>query len=681
MRPLVLVFIVASVWTAGASAAGASSNTDGLRPGVGITQGIANDPALRSAVGPANPVEPYTNEQETQTFTVNADGSYVKLDDLTLRVNTEAGVARVAQHYIWYNRNMASVDVIDAYTIGADGVRHDVQPEQIHDVQEERSFDAPMFQDILEKVIVFPAVEAGAQIHLTYRKTQQVPIVPGYFSDFTPPDLAPTHNFRLIYDLPADVPLYADARGFVTEPPRTQAGRTRYEFRYDKARFGRLEYGSISYVSYGDRLMVSTYRDYAAFAATYKASAVDPTASDPAIVGLARTLTEADSTPQAKAKSLYDWVRKNIRYVAVNVGRGAVVPHRAADILTLRYGDCKDHVALYGALLSVVGIRNEPALINSGTVYTLPSVPGFGVLNHVITWLPDLRLYADSTAPNVEFGYLPSTDMDRPTVLVDQGTLGHTPTTASMVRDTDLTITVAPDGSANFVYRLQATGWAAEQGRTMLRLQTPAQREEAIQGELRATNLNGNATLSTNALDAASGPLIVTMKGSLDDFVVPGAAASIPALTSFVGGFQSDARYWLGERQRTQPFVCRNVELHERARIALPANFRVLDMPEAAHTEDRFVEFHSTYQYDPKTNVVTMTRDGSTRFSSEVCSPDEFAQMRAGIETIGRDVRAEVIVKSTLPGIAQAGAASAAGAAGARGRVSQAAKKVVAEAP
>ncbi|CAB3766014.1 DUF3857 domain-containing transglutaminase family protein [Paraburkholderia solisilvae] len=694
MRPLVLAFMAACVWAAGVSNAGAaaprawaasSSDSDGPRAGISADNRIANDPARRSAVGSSNPAEPYTNEQETQTFTVNADGSYTKLDDITLRVNTEAGVARVAQHYIWFNRNMASVDVFDAYTVGADGVRHDVRPEQIHDVQEARSFDAPTFQDILEKVIVFPAVEPGALIHLKYRKTQRVPIVPGYFSDFTPPDLAPTHHFRLIYDLPADMPLYADARGFTAVPPvsygQGETRRTRYEFRYDKARFGRLEYGSISYISYGDRLMVSTFRDYAAFAATYEASAADPSASDPAIVRLARTLTEADSAPHDKAKTLYDWVRKNIRYVAVNIGRGAVVPHHAADILALRYGDCKDHVALYGALLDAVGIRNEPALINSGTVYSLPSVPGFGVLNHVITWLPDLQQYADSTAPNVEFGYLPSTDMDRPTVLVEQRVLGHTPATATTARHSDLTITVAPDGSASFVYRLQATGWGAEQGRAMLRLQTPAQREEAIQGELRAANLSGNATLSTNALDASDGPLVVTMKGSLDDFVLPGAAASIPALTSFVGGFQSDARYWLGERQRTQPFVCRNVELHERARIVLPANFSVLDMPVAAQAEDRFIDFHSTYRYDPQANAITITRDGNTRFSREVCSPDEFAQMRAGIETIGRDVRAQVIVKSTLAGARNADQGVGAGNSSLPDGAPPAARKVIAEGP
>ncbi|WP_144154884.1 DUF3857 domain-containing transglutaminase family protein [Paraburkholderia sp. BCC1885] len=603
---------------------------------------------VASASVAGSPEDPYTNEGETQTYTVNEDGSFSKLDSMTLHVNNEAGVARAAQQYIWFNRNMAEVQIIEAYTTSTDGVRHDVQPDGIRDVQEARSFNAPMFQDIQEKVIVFPAVEPGSRVHLTYRKTQKTPIVTGEFSDFTPPDLAPTHNFHLIYDLPADKPLYADARGFTAEPPVTHDGRTRYEFRYDRAHFGRLEHGSVAYVSYGDRLMVSTFADYGAFAATYRASSVDPSARDAALVRLAQSVTAREVTPRAKAKALYDWVRRNVRYVAINVGRGAVVPHPASAVLADRYGDCKDHVALYGALLDAVGIRNEPALISNGTVYTLPSVPGYGVINHVITWLPDLQMYADSTASNVEFGFLPSTDMDRPVVLVADGKLAQTPATAAMAHRSDLSITVAPDGSASFVYQVQASGWAAEQGREMLRMQTPAQREDSIQAELRSANLNGTATLATSDLNATDGPLTITMKGTLESLVVPGTAASIPALTSFAGGFSADTQYWLGERQRTQPFVCRNLELHEHARISLPANFRVLDMPEATQAQDRFIDFHSQYSFDPLTNVVTMTRDGTTHFDSEVCTPDEFARMRPTIERVGRDVRAEVIVKSTL---------------------------------
>jgi hypothetical protein len=45
-----------------------------------------------------------------------------------------------------------------------------------------------------------------------------------------------------------------------------------------------------------------------------------------------------------------------------------------------------------------------------------------------------------------------------------------------------------------------------------------------------------------------------------------------------------------------------------------------------------------------------VSRDGSTHFDSDVCSPEEFAQMRPAMEAVGRDVRAEVIVRSSLDG-------------------------------
>ncbi|WP_322043738.1 DUF3857 and transglutaminase domain-containing protein [Paraburkholderia sp. J67] len=601
--------------------------------------------ASQSAALSAASQAPYTNEAETQTFTVNADGSYTKLDTLTLRVNTEAGVARAGQYYVWFNREMAHVEILDAWTEDAQGGRHEVRPDQIRDVQEVRSFDAPMFQDVQDKVIVFPAVEPGARVHLTWRKTQRVPLVPGWFSDFTPPDMAPTHNFRVIYDLPANVPLYADARGFTALKPVVANSRTRYEYRYDKTNFDRLEYGSVSYVSYGDRLMVSTFPDYGAFAQVYRDASADPSTRDHAIVQLAQSLTAHDATPRAKAQTLYDWVRRNIRYVAINVGRGEIVPHRVTDVLANRYGDCKDHVALYGALLDAVGVRNVPALVNSGTIYTLPAVPGFGVINHVITWLPDLQMFADSTANNVEFGYLPSTDMNRETVLAGDGTRLRTPSTASTTRDSDLDITVAPDGSARFVYRLESTGWAAEQTRSVLRLQTPAQREESLQWELRNANLRGYATLASSPLEATAGPLVVTLTGTLDGFVDPEMTTPVPTLTSLVGGLDASLRYWLGEPRRTQPFVCRNMEVTERARIVLPPGLHVLDMPTPQHAGNAFIDFSSSYALDAKANVLRVTRTGRTHFASDVCSATDFAQMRPAFETMARDLRAPLIVK------------------------------------
>ena len=78
----------------------------------------------------------------------------------------------------------------------------------------------------------------------------------------------------------------------------------------------------------------------------------------PAISALAKELTSGVTDDRAKVRKLYNWVSRNIRYVAVYVAEGGFVPHSAQSILDNRYGDCKDHVTLLEALLAAVGIES-----------------------------------------------------------------------------------------------------------------------------------------------------------------------------------------------------------------------------------------------------------------------------------------------------------------------------------
>src|SRR5260370_34286786 len=115
--------------------------------------------------------------------------------------------------------------------------------------------------------------------------------------------------------------------------------------------------------------MVSTFPDYRTFAASYRDGTIDPSANDPAVLTLAHSLTRNETDARAKAATLYDWVRHNIRYVSLFLGQTPAIPHRATDILANRYGDCKDYVALYGALRAAVGRQIEPAVIMPRAVY------------------------------------------------------------------------------------------------------------------------------------------------------------------------------------------------------------------------------------------------------------------------------------------------------------------------
>ncbi|WP_088581383.1 DUF3857 domain-containing transglutaminase family protein [Burkholderia ubonensis] len=591
---------------------------------------------------------PTTLERDVHEFVIQRDGSLEEHDDATLRANDANGIDAIAQRYVWFDKDLEKVDLLAAQTIDRDGVAHPVGPDAIRDVQEPRSAGAPTFQDGVLRTVVFPGVEAGSRTRVAFRKVRTRPLNPGYFGYFVEPSRDPVDYQRLVFDVPADMPLHADARGYVALPPVTANGRTRYVFEYRHGPYDRIELGAVGYPTDGDRLMVSTLPDYAAFAARYRNAAVDPSADDPAVAQLARALTANAPDPHDKARILYDWVRANVRYVALFLGETAAAPHRVTDILRNRYGDCKDHVALFGALLAAVGIRSEPVLLNLGAVYTLPSVPGYGggAVNHAITWLPDLGLYADTTTGGIAFGYLPPIVMDRPALLVDTGVLARTPATQPRTRTARLAIDAARLDAQRYQSYVEDDGWTAELERNVFRRATRERVRQLAVERLRQSGLRGTADLVTTDLAATAGPFGVTMTGTLDHAVWPDGTTAVPALSSPTGGIATQVQGWLAEPVRTQAWVCIGGAFDETAQIALPANVAVTDVPADTAVRDRFVDFASHYVFDASARVVQITRRLRADFGRQVCTPDDYAAMRASLERIERDTQAQIVVRA-----------------------------------
>ncbi|KVT75868.1 hypothetical protein WK56_04745 [Burkholderia ubonensis] len=618
------------------------------------TCGAHASPSAPDAAAPRQPAAgiddtpPTTLERDVHEFVIQRDGSLEEHDDATLRANDANGIDAIAQRYVWFDKDLEKVDLLAAQTLDRDGVAHPVGPDAIRDVQEPRSAGAPTFEDGVLRTVVFPGVEAGSRTRVAFRKVRTRPLNPGYFGYFVEPSRDPVDYQQLVFDVPADMPLYADARGYVALPPVTANGRTRYAFEYRHGPYDRIELGAVGYPTDGDRLMVSTLPDYAAFAARYRNAAVDPSANDPAVAQLARTLTANAPDPHDKARILYDWVRANVRYVALFLGETAAAPHRVTDILRNRYGDCKDHVALFGALLAAVGIRSEPVLLNLGAVYTLPSVPGYGggAVNHAITWLPDLGLYADTTTGGIAFGYLPPIVMDRPALLVDTGVLARTPATQPRTRTARLAIDAARLDAQRYQSYVEDDGWTAELERNVFRRATRERVRQLAVERLRQSGLRGTADLVTTDLAATAGPFGVTMTGTLDHAVWPDGTTAVPALSSPTGGIATQVQGWLAEPVRTQAWVCIGGEFDETAQIALPANVAVTDVPADTAVRDRFVDFASHYVFDASARVVQITRRLRAHFGRQVCTPDDYAAMRASLERIERDTQAQIVVRA-----------------------------------
>jgi transglutaminase-like putative cysteine protease len=366
-------------------------------------------------------------ERYRQHFVVSEDGSYTLTVENAKTIARQKAVQEHGQYYISYNKTLDEVTEVTAYTEKPDGRRVPVLPDQVKDQQESASTDAPMFQDTRLKIVVFPDVAVGDRLVVRYVMQRATPLFPGQFEDLSASQFYVNKDFSLVYDMPASMPLYADAVGFAPVAIDSPPGRRLYRWQYVGGANHRIEAESVSYLDYGRRLAVSTFPDYAAFAQAYQARASDKAGDGPAIKALAQELGAGLRDPRARALALGNWVRTHIRYVGVYIGAGGVVPHAATTVLENRYGDCKDHATLLEALLAASGIASTPALVNNGNAYRVPSTPTMGVFNHVITYIPALDLYLDSTAESIAAGYLPAGVLGKPVLLTKSGTMARTP--------------------------------------------------------------------------------------------------------------------------------------------------------------------------------------------------------------------------------------------------------------
>jgi hypothetical protein len=125
---------------------------------------------------------------------------------------------------------------------------------------------------------------------------------------------------------------------------------------------------------------------------------------------MAERLTRGAVTPGEKLKAIYNFVSSSIPYKRyADEGADGLQPRFAADVLASRDGDCKDHHALFAALLRAVGIRAFDVWITPKSGVPLPNVPFPGQFQHGITLVEigGEKIWVDTTPPLQPMGLLP----------------------------------------------------------------------------------------------------------------------------------------------------------------------------------------------------------------------------------------------------------------------------------
>ncbi len=130
-------------------------------------------------------------------------------------------------------------------------------------------------------------------------------------------------------------------------------------------------------------------RDWAAVGRWYQGLLAQVPRADEAIRRHARELVASVEGRRERLAALADFARRQVRYVAVEVGIGGYRPYPPAEVLGRGWGDCKDKAVLLIELLREAGIEAYPALIRAGAEGRLDrDFPAVDQFNHVIVAVP-----------------------------------------------------------------------------------------------------------------------------------------------------------------------------------------------------------------------------------------------------------------------------------------------------
>lgn len=583
-----------------------------------------------------------TMESFIQRSVIARDGSADIRTEASYLVNEPRGIAMVAQLPLKYNRSRESLEIIEAYTLKAGGRKVMVPRAAIIDRQEAVSAGAPMFQDERISTIGFPELESGDRVVYVARLLRHTAMYPDQFEAAFSPGLNDVGKLHLIYDLPDGMTLGGDAVGFRAHAPASANGRTVYQWDYISAPAARIENNAVAYSDYGRRLYVSTFGSYAAMAAAYDARAADKSALTAPLRALAEQLTREHADARAKAYAIDDWVRANIRYVAVYIDAGGVVPHDAATILANRYGDCKDHVTLMEALLTAAGIDSTPALISYDNAYKLPDVAV--TLNHVITYIPALKLFLDSTAADVGAGYLPDALIDKAALLTKTGALVRTPPRQAGSIKVRSVYKLGADGSADFVNHTVVAGSWGEPTRRQMRAMPAQVRERQVTLALQGRAQHGQGSIAV--VDVAGKPdqLRLDYEGHSDDLVDLPGPVGLPLNSDLFDNLLTGVDNAAAEKRRTQNYVCPHGDYDEDARYAWPAGVTVLAAPAPLAIHNAVLDYVADYRLSGRT--LTVKRQLRLHHRGARCTPADFAIARPALDTMQRDLKAQLILQT-----------------------------------
>lgn len=594
---------------------------------------------------------PYVSKLAHVSYDVAKDGRSVQEVTSRVQVLQPSALEMLKSYSFSFSTSIQTGEVLEAYTLKKGGRKIPVPAGNYQrQTNEGRGKAGPFFSDRTTISVVFPELAVGDAVHIRYRTVEKEPMFPGQFSlvlRYSP--FTVQEDVRVVVQVPKDMVLRHEHH-FMNLTESSKGGKRVLEWRYanPKARERSDDDEGLWSLQELPSLLVSTFPSYEAIAAAYGARALPKAQPTAALKELALSVVGDATAPQDKARRLYEWVSRNITYGGNCIGVGAVVPRDLNVVLDNKMGDCKDHATLLEALLTAVSIPSEQVLVNVGSDYELPEVPVVSMVNHVFNYLPTLGVYADATAKEIPFGYLPAGTYSKPVIHVGAAkALATVPASDDSTKrqQLDMSLKIADSGAATGRMSVKLKGTDAAQVRAYLRELSGSQERDFVKMALGSYGLRARGTLERGNVEGFGDEFDFAIQFEIDNYLrQAGGTGTLyigPVMNTplSVMNFASiDDRPAPKRRQ-----ICSGFHSAETYQVELPASVELLSVPDDLDVKGSMVDYKATHTREGQQITVTRRLDDKT--PPGVCAPEVYAEFLRQALPVAENLRSQVLFK------------------------------------
>ncbi|MBU1238698.1 DUF3857 and transglutaminase domain-containing protein, partial [Myxococcota bacterium] len=270
----------------------------------------------------------------------------------------------------------------------------------------------------------------------------------------------------------------------------------------------------------------------------------------PAISALSRKLLKGISSREEKIATIHSYVLKTYRYVALMFGRHSYLPYRTDEIISRRFGDCKDMTLLMILLLKAAGIEAWPSAVRTRFLGNIPtSIASLALFDHSIVYLPREKRWLDTTTKEVRYPLVPPYIQGRPALVISPRGGILTTTSASGYRDNNegsvTRLVLDAKGGVRVTEKVTVRGAGEISWRLHLSLGRGATKWDYRYAK------KGKTVLSHTNLRSLKSPLTISSTFQLKNLFTPRQGKLVGTLPFYEGDFI----------RRLAPFTLRNQDL------------------------------------------------------------------------------------------------------------------------